>query len=163
MTLFLSNFYAPYTKFSMGLFIILCQACSTVSAQPSLLATYTWEKRVLLVFTPHQHLALYQKQLKNFQKANKGVSDRDLVVFRIMEQQGYYPDNQALSAHQVTVLRRYYQVSPQTFQVILVGKDGGEKMRRVQQLLPTQDLFRTIDAMPMRKSEMRKKKKRKKG
>ena len=40
------------------------------------------------------------------------------------------------------------------FEVILIGLDGGIKLRQDQTLLK-QDLFRIIDAMPMRRNEIR--------
>ena len=40
------------------------------------------------------------------------------------------------------------------FEVVLVGKDGGEKLRSAVPIEPER-LFETIDAMPMRRQEMR--------
>ena len=43
------------------------------------------------------------------------------------------------------------------FTIILIGRDGGEKYR-TNQLTTTTQLFALIDAMPMRKAEVWKKK-----
>ena len=40
------------------------------------------------------------------------------------------------------------------YQFILVGKDGGEKLR-ADTIIDTKQLFATIDAMPMRREEMK--------
>ncbi len=40
------------------------------------------------------------------------------------------------------------------FSVVLIGKDGGEKLRRQAPLAPA-ELFAIVDAMPMRREEMR--------
>lgn len=40
------------------------------------------------------------------------------------------------------------------FSVVLIGKDGGEKLRRTTPL-PPEELFAVVDAMPMRRAEMR--------
>lgn len=40
------------------------------------------------------------------------------------------------------------------FSVVLIGKDGGEKLRRATPLLPS-ELFAIVDAMPMRQAEMK--------
>ena len=40
------------------------------------------------------------------------------------------------------------------FSIILIGLDGGIKLRQ-QELLTAKELFRIIDSMPMRKAEMR--------
>jgi len=39
------------------------------------------------------------------------------------------------------------------FSVVLIGKDGGEKLRR-DSFLSTRELFAFVDAMPMRRAEM---------
>ncbi len=59
------------------------------------------------------------------------------------------PDEQAAA-------RRRFHVRPNDFTVILIGKDGGEKLRSHQPV--SLDILRsTIDAMPMRQEEMRSK------
>lgn len=140
------------------LLIVLNLIGQVLVAQPKVLETYTWKKRILLVFTPNTQQTLYQKQIRAFEKATAGVLDRDLVVFKIVGKQGRQPTNTPLSYAQNQQLRKYYEVPMKQFQVILIGKDGGEKMRRVNNILEVKSLFRTIDAMPMRQSEMRRKK-----
>ena len=139
------------------LIVLLNLIGQVTTAQPSALEAYTWKKRVLLVFTAHLKYDLYQEQINAFEQATTGVLDRDLVVFRIVGNEGYTPDRKRLTKSQNQQLRKYYNVPPIQFQVILIGKDGGEKMRTIQQTMDVKQLFRTIDAMPMRRSEMRKK------
>mgnify|MGYP006275992019 FL=1 len=50
-------------------------------------------------------------------------------------------------------LRDRFDVATDAFAVILLGLDGTEK-RRETAPLSVDDLFRTIDAMPMRRAEM---------
>jgi hypothetical protein len=40
------------------------------------------------------------------------------------------------------------------FSVVLIGKDGGEKLRRATPIAPA-ELFSLVDSMPMRQAEMR--------
>ena len=44
--------------------------------------------------------------------------------------------------------------SPATFEVLLVGKDGGVKLRR-EDLVAVSEITALIDTMPMRQNEMR--------
>ena len=46
------------------------------------------------------------------------------------------------------------QFGTRSFSVVLIGKDGGEKLRRATPLSP-EELFAIVDAMPMRRAEMR--------
>jgi hypothetical protein len=50
--------------------------------------------------------------------------------------------------------RKRFHVTPDSFAVILIGKDGGEKLRSSDPI-PAQKLLETIDAMPMRQQESR--------
>jgi hypothetical protein len=63
------------------------------------------------------------------------------------------PTSMATPAEQ-DALRKRFHVRPDAFAVILVGKDGGEKMRS-DKPIPWETLEATIDAMPMRQTEMR--------
>lgn len=49
------------------------------------------------------------------------------------------------------------QFGAKTFSLVLIGKDGTEKLRRTT-LLPPAELFALVDAMPMRRAEMRERK-----
>ena len=49
------------------------------------------------------------------------------------------------------------RLNAKTFSVVLIGKDGGEKLRRPTPLAPD-ELFALVDAMPMRRAEMRERK-----
>jgi hypothetical protein len=51
-------------------------------------------------------------------------------------------------------LRKRFGVSPKAFEVVLVGKDGDVALRRTN-VVPSQQLAATIDAMPMRQDELR--------
>ena len=38
---------------------------------------------------------------------------------------------------------------------LVIGKDGGEKLRKVDETLSLKELYNLIDAMPMRRREMK--------
>ena len=122
------------------------------------LAPYRGDYRPLLVFSPPADPRLME-QTDALDAARAGLIERDQVVLiavgtgaRTIEMrggavtQGAAPDNEALRAR--------FGVAAEEFAVILVGKDGGEKLRTDEVLSPTR-LFTTIDAMPMRRREMR--------
>jgi hypothetical protein len=47
-----------------------------------------------------------------------------------------------------------YKAAAKTFTFILIGKDGGVKLR-ANEPISKEKLYRTVDDMPMRKSEMK--------
>jgi hypothetical protein len=53
-------------------------------------------------------------------------------------------------------MRHHFKVEPAEFLVILIGKDGGEKLSS-RTPVPVDRLKQLIDSMPMRKSEMQQK------
>lgn len=102
------------------------------------------DKRQLLLFTQNKDTGLAEKQLAIWKEAQAGMEERDLTITVITGNEQVY---------------KKYKVDSQTeFTVILLGKDGGEKLR-TQNLLTTNKLFALIDAMPMRRQEIKKKEK----
>ncbi len=73
------------------------------------------------------------------------LKERDLQVHEIVGLKGN--ENQF----------KKYKVPAQGFTFILIGKDGGEKMRS-HEPVSLEKLYRTIDAMPMRQQEMKQRK-----
>ena len=102
------------------------------------------DKRQLLFFTQNKDTGLAEKQLAIWKEAQAEMEERDLTITVVTGND---------------LLYKKYKVDSQTeFTVILLGKDGGEKLR-TQNLLTTNKLFALIDAMPMRRQEMQKKEK----
>jgi len=58
----------------------------------------------------------------------------------------------SLSEDELAAVRLHYKVEPAEFLVILIGKDGGEKLNS-QTPVPLDQLKQLIDSMPMRKRE----------
>lgn len=96
--------------------------------------------RQLLIFGKEAQPSLVKKQMKLIDSVKAGVAERDIKIALV-------PTG--------SELHNKYKIIPGAFTIILVGKDGGEKHRTTTVLQP-QELFSIIDAMPMRRSEMRK-------
>ena len=94
--------------------------------------------RMALVFGNNS--TLVKEQLSALQKDSSGLAERDLIVKQVKPGDKLY---------------QTYQILPnETFTVLLIGKDGGEKYRSAS-LLTASRLFAMVDAMPMRQAEMR--------
>jgi hypothetical protein len=128
---------------------------SPLAAGP--ISTYQWKNRILVLDFPASEtraLAEFEKQIR---QNSAGLKDRDLVLFHVGELgrrgKAYAEtlDDEARPA-----LRRQLGLgeSSRTTAVILIGKDGGTKsVQRTKLSLVT--FFTLIDAMPMRRDEMR--------
>lgn len=96
--------------------------------------------RQLLIFGKEVNQLFVQQQLQLLNRVPDEVKERSVEII-VLEKDSH--------------LCRKYGVKPGQFTVILIGKDGTEKYRTNKLLKPV-ELFAIIDAMPMRKAEMRK-------
>lgn len=104
-----------------------------------LLAGYRDKNRVLLVFAPDKKDAAFQEQRKLWQGEQAGFADRDLVVAPVLKE---------------GTRTGRYAAEVRSFRVVLIGKDGHEAYRS-DQPVTAEALYRRIDAMPMRRDEVR--------
>jgi hypothetical protein len=110
------------------------------------LRAHQWEKRILLLCTSAPRQAEYLRQKEILKKEEAGLKERDMLVLEINYEQASQSDKD--------YLEKELKVKPAPFAVVLLGKDGGVKIRQ-NQPLSIEGLFSTIDAMPMRKREMK--------
>ena len=112
---------------------------------------HLWKHRVLLIFSPSQQTAEYREQLDQLRADPAGLQERDVQVYRIFPAGLITSERDVLEHNDLSdQYRSQYGVDPETFTVILVGKDGTEKLR-TDQVLRTDKLYAVIDAMPMRR------------
>ena len=141
----------------MRVLLIALLLAMTTSANANPLAAYRWQNRPLIVFAPASDDARLAEQMRALNDARAGLKDRDQVVLVVTSEgiePALGPDPDGASAEAATALRERFGIGPNDFAVILVGKDGTEKLRETEPL-STESLFGTIDAMPMRRREMR--------
>jgi hypothetical protein len=95
--------------------------------------------RSLLLFGKAQ--PEFNEQLTLLKQDSSGIAERDLVII-IIEKEAEY---------------KKYNVIPNQFTLLLIGKDGGEKLRSSKPV-EIETIFQLIDSMPMRQAEMKSKK-----
>jgi hypothetical protein len=117
-----------------------------------------WKNRVLIIFSPTESDLSFQLQKQELASSSEGVLERDLMILEILEHGESRVGNQILSGKSVQDIRKRLGVHTGPFQVLLIGKDGGVKLRSSEPV-SMKDLFGLIDSMPMRRQEMESKKK----
>ena len=128
-------------------------AASTVQAATEPLSQLKWKNRVLLIFADQANNENLIKQRQMLQRNPGEVADRDLIIVEIVGNEARNTDDPSIRLDGDTLRKRF--LPPKAgFAVVLVGKDGGSKLERTTPIDPDL-LFKTIDAMPMRQSEMR--------
>lgn len=119
-----------------------------MGAAPDPLKPLRWKARVLVVSAPRAEDPELRGQDTILGADVAGQEDRDLKVIRLVGSQGP-------AGLDACALRERLSLPPDRFEVVLVGKDGAIVMRR-RQPIPLGELFDRIDAMPMRRDELRK-------
>ena len=116
------------------------------------LAAHRWQHRLVLVFAPTASDSDYAEQLAVFAGHEPDNADRDLLIGTFPAQEPGQFDDQTIAPDAVVTLRQQLAVQEDRFSVLLIGKDGGVKMR-ADRPLSAEQIFTTIDQMPMRQQE----------
>ncbi|NAY92490.1 DUF4174 domain-containing protein [Muricauda sp. JGD-17] len=106
------------------------------------LSDYRWKKRLVLLVSFDFESSLVKSQIQCLEKTSIELKERDMLMLKL------YPTDQKLTV---------FNIGNNFEGVLLIGKDGGLKARYPYVVKPN-TLFELVDSMPMRKSEMRKKK-----
>lgn len=113
---------------------------------PEPLERFRWEYRVLLVFENPEAIPALRR-------AEEEVGDRQIVWFAAEGGQWKTNWEEELPQEFAQGLSRYHRTGPGKPEVVLLGKDGGEKCRGRNFDLAA--IFALIDSMPMRREEIR--------
>lgn len=139
---------------SISLLIFLALGQPTPPTPKELFKDHRWKNRVIVMHSPAALPPWLVEQQRALERSTLGNKDRDLVLYtcargrcRRMEADGWKAIDVPASA-----MARDLHVDRPT--ILLIGKDGGVKLR-VHRFKPVADIYRTIDAMPMRRLEMR--------
>jgi hypothetical protein len=120
------------------------------------LREYQWKNRLLMVFAPSARDARYQKLAGELDSQMHDIIDRDLLVFHVFDIGQSRVNQTVISSSAVKGLQQRFSITSGQFTVVLVGKDGAEKLRQ-ESAVNLAKIFSLIDSMPMRQREIREK------
>jgi hypothetical protein len=141
-------------RLTLALAVLLAAAVTGPSASEAGMQRFEWQNRPLLVFAPTPDDARLTDQLEIARTHADGWTERDMVTIAVVGDRPVTVDGTRAKDLANAKLRARYGVAGDGFAAILVGKDGTEKLRRSQPIA-ARTLFETIDAMPMRRREIR--------
>ena len=121
--------------------VVGARAVPAATADP--LAPHRWKDRVVVIIAPDGSDPSLHEQRAAFAAARNGLKERDIVVLEAAD-----------NGSEATALRRKFAGPGHAFRAVLVGKDGGAKLTS-DRPISAERLFGEIDAMPMRRQEMR--------
>lgn len=128
-------------------------ALATAVAPAAAMSAYRWNKRPLVVFAPGDGNDALARQRGIVAASRGGMAERQMVVVYVVGD-SVSSDLGGGPGTSASALRSRYGVDRGAFRAVLVGKDGGAKLASGSPLSAA-TLFSTIDAMPMRRDEMR--------
>ena len=132
---------------------LLPNANSQEPSSPVTLAQLRDRFRPLLLFAARPDDPALLAQMTRLKDAAPGLREREVLVISVP-----YKDPSAggvsLGAADAQAARRSFHIAPGDFTAILLGKDGGEKFRSTKPV-SFEVLRNKIDAMPMRRDEMK--------
>ena len=120
------------------------------------LGKHQWKNRVVLILSKTIGNPVFQQQSEGFDPNSTGFKERKLIVYEILPDAFRLKNSQDESWEPSKSLFEIYNQEGVTFKVVLIGLDGGVKLE-TRELLSTSELFETIDAMPMRRSDLKNK------
>lgn len=118
------------------------------------LSSVRWQYRPLLIFTPTGDDRRLSRQTTILADVARGIIDRRLAVYIIEERRVYTTFGAPAPDANARALRRRFRVPDDGFRVVLIGLDGAAKLSE-DAPISAQHLFSVIDAMPMRRQELR--------
>ena len=131
-------------------FIFLIMIFSKFSAlHAQNLSQHLWKNRVILIVSEDN--AAFERQILAFKANEKGMNERSLIVYHLKSDEYKQIMPQSDVQKSTNLFEKYKQVNV-SFEVILIGLDGGIKLRQ-KDFLSCEKLFATIDSMPMRSAE----------
>lgn len=124
-----------------------------VQSQELNLKSFTWKKRVLLIISDDAMNEKCRGQIKELFNNEEGIKERKLLIIEVHKKRYRVIDDNKKWYLSHSLYEKYANIND-SFQIILIGLDGGIKMREFN-IMEAEDIFREIDSMPMRKSELR--------
>lgn len=142
-------------------FLVATLMTRVVHGQENPLEDYQWKHRILLLITDSDSEGRYQQQISALGELDSDFEDRKLLVVDVRTDKYSIrnrPKMSQMSNLWKTNKTMYsqYGIKGKQFSVVLIGLDGGVKLRQAK-VLERDQLFERIDAMPMRSAEIKNK------
>ena len=134
--------------------LLLCSALLAVFSLPlpaamDALKPYQWKHRLIVLTLAEAEMDAFRKKVETNEAA---LRERHLLLIPI----GFKFDHECaeqLDERAVQSIRSHFKLEAGSTDLLLIGKDGGLK-KRIRRI-DLEYLFAAIDAMPMRRAELR--------
>lgn len=132
--------------------VISVASLGPAQAMAAELSDYLWQRRPLLLFAPSESDPRLLETMRLIEASRCDFVDRDMVLGRIVTEGTSTLDSHVIDTNQAQQLMSEFEIGAESFSVVLLGKDGGEKLRTAD-VPDVQAIYAVIDGMPMRARE----------
>ena len=115
------------------------------------LSQHLWKNRAILILSEDN--SAFERQMLAFKANEKGIYERSLIVYHLKSDE-YEQVMPKGDVQRSTNLFKKKNQANASFELILIGLDGGIKLRQ-KEFLSCEKLFAIIDSMPMRSAEIK--------
>ena len=136
-----------------GVALLLLLLASGAGAQVDL-SRYRGRNRLLFLFAPSAEDASYRAEAAAASARAADLREREILVAAVFERGAGTFDGRPLAAGEAAALRRRFRAPAGRFAAVLLGKDGRTTLRLGRPAVEG-GLFPAVDAMPMRREEVR--------
>uniref|UniRef100_A0A8C5GY62 Coiled-coil domain-containing protein 80 n=1 Tax=Gouania willdenowi TaxID=441366 RepID=A0A8C5GY62_GOUWI len=148
---------------------VVCKKEDKPRSLENFLSRFRWRRRLFIISSPNDEEWAYQQQLYGLSSQACNLGLRHIAVLKLVgtdttDMGGVlelYPINgtatverEGLSAMLVKDMRNYFQISPEYFSMLLVGKDGNVKSWYPSPMWSMAIIYDLVDSMQLRRQEM---------
>ncbi|KAF4086916.1 hypothetical protein AMELA_G00089810 [Ameiurus melas] len=148
---------------------VTCKKEDKPRSLENFLSRFRWRRRLFVISAPNDEEWAYQQQLYALSSQACNLGLRHISVLKLLGTEKLdmggvlelYPingsatvDREGLSATLVSDIRNYFQISPEYFSMLLVGKDGNVKSWYPSPMWSMANIYDLIDSMQLRRQEM---------
>lgn len=133
--------------------LVASTALGPATAVADELGVYRWDRRPLLLFAPTDSDPRLVETLSRIEASRCDFVARDMVVGMVVTQGNSTLDGRVITADESQRLMNQYAIGRNAFIALLIGKDGGEKLR-VNEVPDLPAIYALIDGMPMGSREL---------
>lgn len=134
---------APVGRVGRAIVMFIFLALTVPTMNAGTLEGLRWKKRVIVIYAPSGSERQLARQEQSLRTHEAELNERDVTQILLREP----AENRKIADR--------FKLAEAGFTVLLIGKDGGEKLRSHDVVSPA-TLCHLIDSMPMRQEEMRK-------
>ncbi|KAM8749282.1 coiled-coil domain-containing protein 80 [Acanthopagrus schlegelii] len=148
---------------------VVCKKEDKPRSLENFLSRFRWRRRLFIISSPSDEEWAYQQQLYGLSSQACNLGLRHIAILRLVGTEPLdmggvlelYPINgsatverEGLSATLVKDMRNYFQISPEYFSMLLVGKDGNVKSWYPSPMWSMAIIYDLVDSMQLRRQEM---------